>query len=67
MVQLIPGNANPTMAEIDAFIRESRMTFDGMTALKHVVREIECKSGVGALLHPAEEYFVSCYAAFLTE
>jgi hypothetical protein len=67
MVQLIPGNANPTRAEIDAFIRESRMTYDGMTALKHVVREIECKSGVGALLHPAEEYFVTCYAALLTE
>lgn len=67
MVQLIPGNANPTRDEIDAFIRESRMTYDGMTALKHVVREIECKSGVGALLHPAEEYFVTCYAAFLTE
>lgn len=67
MVQLIPGNANPTMAEIDAFIRESRMTYDGMTALKHVVREIECKSGVGAPLHPAEEYFVTCYTAFLTE
>jgi len=67
MVQLIPGNANPTRAEIDAFIRESRMTYDGMTALKHVVREIKCKSGVGALLHPAEEYFVTCYAALLTE
>ena len=35
MVQLIPDNANPTMAEIDAYIRESRMTTDGMTALKH--------------------------------
>ena len=67
MVQLIPGNANPTRADIDAFIRESRMTWDGMIALKNVVREIECKSGVGALLHPAEEYFVTCYAAFLTE
>jgi hypothetical protein len=67
MVQLIPGNANPTRADIDAFIRESRITWDGMIALKNVVREIECKSGVGALLHPAEEYFVTCYAAFLTE
>jgi hypothetical protein len=67
MVQLIPGNANPTRAEIDAYIRESRITWDGMIALKNVVREIECKSGVGALLHPAEEYFVTCYAAFLTE
>lgn len=67
MVQLIPDNANPTMAEIDAYIRKSRMTFDGMTALNHIVREIECKSGVGALLHPSEEYFVSCYAAFLSE
>jgi hypothetical protein len=64
---IIPGNANPTRAEIDAYIRESRITWDGMIALKNVVREIECKSGVGALLHPAEEYFVSCYAAFLTE
>lgn len=67
MVQLIPDNANPTMAEIDAYIRKSRMTFDGMTALNHVVREIECKSGVGALLHPAEEYFVTCYSALLSE
>jgi len=67
MVQLIPGNANPTRAEIDAYIRESRITWDGMISLKNVVREIECKSGVCALLHPAEEYFVSCYAAFLTE
>jgi len=67
MVQLIPGNANPTMAEIDAFIGESRMTYDGITELNKVVREIECKSGVGALLHPADEYFVTCYSAFLTE
>ena len=67
MVQLIPDNANPTMAEIDAYIRKSRMTFDGMTALKHVVREIECKSGAGALLHPAEEYFVTYYSALLSE
>ena len=58
MVQLIPANANPTRAEIDAYIRKSYTTSDGMAALKNVVREIHSKSGAGALLHPAEEYFV---------
>lgn len=51
MVLLIPANANPTMAEIDAYLLLG-------ADIKRVVREIECKSGAGALLHPAEEYFV---------
>ena len=53
MVLLIPANANPTRSDIDAYIRIA----DALT-LRGVVREIECKSGAGALLHPAEEYFV---------
>ena len=51
MVLLIPANANPTMADIDAYLLLG-------ADIKRVVREIECKSGAGALLHPAEEYFV---------
>jgi hypothetical protein len=51
MVLLIPANANPTMADIDAYLLLG-------ADVKRVVREIECKSGAGALLHPAEEYFV---------
>jgi hypothetical protein len=59
MVQLIPNNPNPTMAEIDEyfFIRANSGDIDV------VVREIHSKSGAGALLHPAEEYFVSRYSA----
>jgi hypothetical protein len=55
MVLLIPGNANPTRADIDAYLilRES-----SLNDIKRVIREIECKSGAGALLHPAEEYFL---------
>ncbi len=63
MVQLIPAsahahcdaaaNANPTRSDIDAYIRVA----DAET-LRCVVREIECKSGAGALLHPSEEYFL---------
>lgn len=63
MVQLIPAhtpaNDNPTMSEIDAYIRETRAAAGGdTTVLMRVVREIQHKSGAGALLHPAEEYFV---------
>jgi len=55
MVLLIPGNANPTMADIDAYLilRES-----SPIDIKRVVREIRCKSSAGALLHPSEEYFL---------
>lgn len=64
MVQLIPQSAhapvneNPTRADIDAYIHGA----DAET-LRGIVREIECKSGAGALLHPAEEYFVEAVAA----
>ena len=57
MVQLIPGIPNPTMADIDDAIRVGHR--DGSAALIHrTLREIQCKSGAGALLHPAEEYFL---------
>jgi len=64
MVQLIPTNANPTRAEIDAYICESRK-YGHMAGVTETVREIHSKSGAGALLHPAEEYFVSRYSALL--
>ena len=56
MVQLTPGNANPTMVDIDAYLILG-------ADIKYVVREIECKSGAGALLHPAESYFLERSAA----
>ena len=73
MVQLIPpsahapANANPTRADIDAYIHGG----DGSAAadvatLRGIVREIECKSGAGALLHPAEEYFVEQCSSLLS-
>ena len=62
MVLLIPTNANPTRADIDAFIRESSSSSSssnhGITQLPNTIREIHCKSNAGALLHPAEEYFL---------
>jgi hypothetical protein len=58
MVQLIPTNDNPTKNEIDAYIC-GMLNHNKYSVLNNVVREIHSKSGVGALLHPAEEYFVS--------
>jgi hypothetical protein len=55
MVQLIPDNANPTMAEIDEYL-STRGSASGDIDI--VIREIRGKSGVGALLHPAEVYFM---------
>jgi len=57
MVVIIPGNANPTRADIDAYIHGA-----DVATLRSIVREIECKSGAGALLHPAEEYFAEVAA-----
>lgn len=57
MVQLIPTNDNPTKNEIDAYIM---LHLNNYSILHDVVREIHNKSGVGALLHPSEEYFVHC-------
>ncbi len=55
MVLLIPGNANPTRDDIDAYIIQSEPP---LNEINRTVREIECKSSAGALLHPAEEYFL---------
>ena len=66
MVQLITAStsahtataANPTREEIDAYILSERTSDAGVETLCGIIREIQCKSGAGALLHPAEEYFV---------
>ena len=64
MVLLIPGNANPTRADIDAYLLQirtrtrTRGESPPLHDIKYVVREIQNKSGAGALLHPAEEYFL---------
>lgn len=58
MVLLIPDNANPTMAEIDMFLR-----WAPSSSYEHTIREIRSKSGVNALLHPAEEYFLEAAEA----
>ncbi len=74
MVQLIPpsadahapGNANPTRSEIDAYIHGGYGSAAADVAtLRGIVREIECKSGAGALLHPAEEYFAEHCSSLL--
>lgn len=59
MVQLLPTNNNPTKNEIDVYICE--MIINNYTKLNDVVREIHSKSGVGAPLHPAEEYFIESF------
>jgi hypothetical protein len=57
-------NANPTRADIDAFIHGGYgSAAAGAETLRSIAREIECKRGAGALLHPAEEYFVEAVAA----
>ena len=61
MVVLIPENQNPTMFEIDAYISKSKS--DSLFDIQATIREIECKSGAGALLHPAESYFLERAAA----
>jgi len=60
---VIPTTANPTRADIDAFIRESSSSDPGITQITNTIREIHSKSGAGALLHPAEEYFLEAAAA----
>jgi hypothetical protein len=53
MVTLIPGILNPIRTEIDDYIVNNKHSL----IIQNTRREIECKSAVGALLHPAEEYF----------
>lgn len=60
MVLLIHTKENSTRCEIDAYIHEM-MVSKNYSVLNRTVREIQCKSGVGALLHPAEEYFVDTF------
>jgi len=50
---MIPFNTNPTQLEIDNFIHDSNNSEE----ITRIVREINAKEGVGALLHPIEEYF----------
>ena len=66
MVVIIPANANPTRADIDAYILTERTSDAGVATLRGIVREIECKSGAGALLHPAEEYFAAAAGRFVS-
>ena len=65
MVLLIPGNANPTMSDIDTYLLRIGRTPESLCDIKRIVREIECKSGAGALLHPAEEYFAAQCSSLL--
>lgn len=64
MVQLIPGIDNPTRSDIDAYITHELLDAYNPNCpgaaymLYHTVREIHSKSGVGALLHPADDYFI---------
>ena len=69
MVVLLPNNPNPTRADIDAYFHESlssSSSSDSITEIQNTIREIRSKSGVGALLHPAEEYFLEVAEAALT-
>jgi len=60
MVLLIPGNLNPIHADIDMFLRCAPSS-----SYIHVIREIRSKSGAGALLHPAEDYFLERAATMI--
>ena len=62
MVQLIPTNNNPTKNEINVYICEMLNTNKyNYNVLNNMIREIRSKTGVGAPLHPSEEYFVSSF------
>lgn len=50
---MIPFNPNPTQLEIDNFIYYS----NNVEKITRIVKEINAKEGVGAFLHPMEEYF----------
>lgn len=52
--------ANPTHKDIDDYISES-FASGNITDVSYIARDIDAKSGVGAPLHPAEEYFLEMY------
>ena len=49
-----------THKDIDDYISES-FASGNIAVAEYPAREIDAKSGVGALLHPAEEYFLEMY------
>lgn len=62
MVTLIPKNDNPTRKDIDAYICEMLTSNShNILMLVYTVGEIHSKSDAGALLHPAEEYFLNTF------
>ena len=54
------NKTEPTHKDIDDYIIES-FASGNITESKILAREIEGKSGVGAFLHPADEYFLEMY------
>ena len=54
------NKVDPTHKDIDDYISESFVS-GNITSATYIAREIEAKSGVGALLHPVEEYFLEMY------
>ncbi len=54
------NKGEPTHKDIDDYISES-FASGNITDATYIAREIEAKSGIGALLHPAEEYFLEMY------
>ncbi len=54
------NKVEPTHKDIDDYISES-FASGNITEATYIAREIEAKSGVGAWLHPAEEYFLEIY------
>lgn len=62
MVTLIPENDNPRRKDIDAYICEMLASNShNFLMLMYTVGEIRNKSDAGALLHPAEEYFLNSF------
>ena len=54
------GKIDPTHKDIDYYISKS-FTLGNITDAIYIACEIEAKLGVGALLHPAEEYFLEMF------
>ena len=54
------GKIDPTHKDIDYYISKS-FTLGNITDATYITCEIEAKLGVGALLHPVEEYFLEMF------